>query len=88
MKRHVRRLVLDFIGLLFLIIGIIGIFLPILQGIIFILISFYFFSLNSRFFESMLKRFLHRHKKLESIFDKADRFIKKLLIKVRLHDEE
>ncbi|MEK9131939.1 MAG: hypothetical protein AAB447_03450 [Patescibacteria group bacterium] len=47
MKKHIGRTVLQIIALVFIVFGIIGLFLPFLQGIIFLVIGLYLLSLIS-----------------------------------------
>lgn len=86
MKKHVRRVILDLIGWILIVLGIFGIFLPFLQGFIMIALGIYFLSLNSVWFDSILKKFLRRHPKFANVFNKVDSFVKRILQKIRLHE--
>ena len=66
--------------------GLFGIFLPFLQGFIMIALGTYFLSLNSVWFDGILKRFLKRHPRFAGVFNKVDAFVKRILRKVRLHE--
>ncbi len=69
------------IGWFFVGLGIIGIFLPILQGILFIMIGLAILSSRSQFVRSFLKhleeRYPHFHKRVEILREKLRRRFKK-----------
>lgn len=77
MKRRLKRLLIDFFGIVFIIFGVIGIFLPILQGIFFIIIGVYLLSLHSLWFSRKLKRVNHRFPRTGNFIDGIDRKVRK-----------
>lgn len=88
MKKHVRRVILDFFGIVFILMGVFGIFLPFLQGFIFLTIGFYLLSLNSQICDSFLRKFFRKHARFEYFFNKIDTFLKKILTKIGLYENE
>ena len=78
---HYLRAVLMFTGIAFLILGIIGLFLPILQGIIFIIIGIYILSLTSLTFKSWVDHHMGKYPRVKHVYDKhsgrVDKFFKK-----------
>jgi len=57
----IKRIGLLIIGWLFVVLGILGLFLPILQGILFILIGLAILSSRSNLIKSFLKHLEERH---------------------------
>lgn len=58
------------LGILFLIFGIIGLFLPILQGIFFLLIGFYILSFTSRRLKRTIDAHLSRYPRAKRAYDR------------------
>ncbi len=69
------------LGILFLILGVIGLVVPIMQGILFIVIGLYILSVSSKRFEAWLAAKLSKFPRLKSQYDKnsgrMDRFLKR-----------
>jgi uncharacterized membrane protein YbaN (DUF454 family) len=65
----IKKLGLLIIGWVFIVLGILGLFLPILQGILFILIGLAILSSRSksirRFLKYLEERYPHQHKRVE-----------------------
>jgi uncharacterized protein len=72
---------LQFLAIISIIVGIIGIFLPILQGFLFIILGLALFSVTSPVFKDKIDRFLHPHPKTKAHFNrfhwKISNFFKK-----------
>ena len=68
MKRQIKRLVVLMIGWLLVAFGVVGLFLPILQGVLFILLGFLVLSRESetahRWLQKGRKRYPHLDEKL------------------------
>lgn len=77
MKKHLKRAVIDMLGVGFLVLGVLGIFLPFLQGFLFIAIGVYLLSLHSRWAQTHLERFKSRHHKFAELFDWLDIRVRK-----------
>ena len=56
MKKHVRRVAVLVLGWILIVFGIVGLFLPVLQGVLFILLGLYVLSRESE----TARRWLHR----------------------------
>lgn len=76
MKSFVRASLMS-LGIIFIIVGIIGLFLPILQGILFLIPGIYLLSITSTRFKALLVRVLSRYPRAKRIYDThVDRFEK------------
>jgi uncharacterized membrane protein YbaN (DUF454 family) len=77
----IKKIGLLIIGWLFVVLGIIGLFLPILQGILFILIGLAILSTRSeiikRFLKNLEERYPHYHKQVEIWREKIGSWFKK-----------
>ncbi|MCR4441517.1 MAG: PGPGW domain-containing protein [Peptococcaceae bacterium] len=60
-KKKLKDIVLMALGWFFLLLGVVGLFLPVLQGILFIIIGLYFLSKKSRWAKNLLFRFKSRY---------------------------
>ena len=74
MKRILRYVT----GIFFLILGVIGLFLPVLQGILFIIIGLLILAPESKLIRDFLNKL---EKKFPKIFEKARETIKKIIKK-------
>lgn len=78
MKSKLKSILIIITGWMFIILGILGLFLPFLQGILFILIGLYILSFESPTAKKILSIVKHRfptlHKKFEEAKKKAKRF--------------
>jgi uncharacterized membrane protein YbaN (DUF454 family) len=74
-----RRLAILITGWLFVVLGVLGLFLPILQGVLFLAIGFYLLSLESPWAKRLMDRFAARHPKfaakLEESREQATRWV-------------
>ncbi len=61
MKKQIYIVFLQILGVLFLILGVIGIFVPILQGILFIIIGLVIISFTSPTFETWLEKVVSKN---------------------------
>jgi uncharacterized membrane protein YbaN (DUF454 family) len=71
MNRHAKRVFIVIIGWFFILLGIVGLFLPILQGILFILIGLIILSSEYVWAHHLLKRIRERFPKIAGIADEA-----------------
>jgi uncharacterized membrane protein YbaN (DUF454 family) len=55
-QRHVRRAFVLFIGWALIVFGVIGLFVPVLQGVLFILVGLYVLSRESRAAHAILEK--------------------------------
>lgn len=66
-----KRLLILISGWGFIFLGVLGIFLPILQGILFLAIGFYLLSLESPWAHRKMEQMRERYPKLGATFDEA-----------------
>jgi uncharacterized protein len=71
MKERLKRITIQLTGWGFILLGILGLFLPILQGILFLLIGLYILSGTSPWAERMLNRLRARFPKISQKFEEA-----------------
>ena len=71
MNAHIKRLVVLIVGWGFILVGIVGLFLPILQGILFLLIGLVILSSEYVWAHHLLSRLRQRFPKIGSVADKA-----------------
>ncbi|WP_424321658.1 PGPGW domain-containing protein [Hazenella coriacea] len=69
-----KRLWFNILGWTFLVLGILGCFLPFLQGILFILVGLYFLSHTTPWANKLLMKLRNRYPKIAT---KSEEFIKK-----------
>ncbi len=67
MKRIIRLV----LGWIFIVLGVLGLFLPFLQGILFLAIGFILIAPESPWVQDKLERLRRRYPKLGSILDRA-----------------
>ena len=66
MKRHVKRIVVLGIGWTLVAFGVVGLFLPVLQGVLFILLGLWVLSTESETAHRWLERARARHPKADA----------------------
>ena len=71
MNARVKRLLIWCLGWVFIVLGILGLFLPVLQGILFLLIGLYLLSSTSPWAERLLNRLRERFPKISKTFEEA-----------------
>ncbi|HEX5732574.1 MAG TPA: DUF454 family protein [Blastocatellia bacterium] len=71
MNTRIKRLLIWCLGWVFIILGILGLFLPVLQGILFLLIGLYLLSSTSPWAERLLIRLRERFPKISKTFEEA-----------------
>ncbi len=70
---------LDTLGWLFVIMGLLGLVLPFLQGILFIVVGIYILSLHSKFAHKQLHKLKIKYPKAGSRIDSFDHRLRKFL---------
>jgi uncharacterized membrane protein YbaN (DUF454 family) len=65
MKKHIRRVAVLTLGWALIAFGIVGLFLPVLQGVLFILLGLYVLSRESETARRLLHRVRDRHPALD-----------------------
>ena len=71
MNKRIKRLLIWCLGWVFIVLGILGLFLPVLQGILFLLIGLYLLSSTSPWAEKLLNRLRERFPKISKTFEEA-----------------
>ena len=71
MNPRIKRLLIWCLGWVFIVLGILGLFLPVLQGILFLLIGLYLLSSTSPWAEKLLNRLRERFPKISKTFEDA-----------------
>jgi uncharacterized membrane protein YbaN (DUF454 family) len=71
MNARIKRLIVWCLGWVFIFLGILGLFLPVLQGILFLLIGLYLLSSTSPWAARLLDRLKDRFPKISKKFDEA-----------------
>jgi uncharacterized protein len=68
---RLRRFAILAAGWIFVVLGVLGLFLPILQGILFLAIGFYLLSLESPWARRFIEKMRQRYPRLGGTFDTA-----------------
>jgi uncharacterized membrane protein YbaN (DUF454 family) len=71
MNPRMKRLLIWCLGWVFIVLGILGLFLPVLQGILFLLIGLYLLSSTSPWAEKLLNKLRERFPKISKTFEEA-----------------
>ena len=71
MRARVKRIAIEITGWTFILLGIVGLFLPVLQGILFLLIGLFILSTQYAWARRLLDRIRERFPKVAAQFDKA-----------------
>jgi uncharacterized membrane protein YbaN (DUF454 family) len=77
MERQIKRIVVLVIGWTLIAVGVVGLFLPFLQGILFILLGLYVLSRESKTARRWLEHGRERHPKLDAKLRKWGRWWRK-----------
>jgi uncharacterized protein len=71
MRTRLKRVAIEIVGWMFIVLGIAGLFLPVLQGILFLLIGLFILSTQYAWAHRLLHRLRDRFPKISEQFDKA-----------------
>ncbi len=71
MNRHAKRILVLVVGWFFVLLGIIGLFLPILQGVLFILVGLIILSSEYVWAHHLLRRLKEKFPKIGRVADAA-----------------
>jgi uncharacterized membrane protein YbaN (DUF454 family) len=79
MKKKIKKIIILTLGISFILLGLLGLVVPLLQGILFLLIgvillSFYFPQTNT-----ILKKYLHKHPHLVEKIEKIEKKVKEFI---------
>ncbi len=81
-KGRIGRLILLIFGWGFVVLGVLGLFLPILQGILFLLIGMFLLAQVSPRVRLLRQRLRRRFPRAAGIFDKAEKLAASLLARI------
>lgn len=79
MKRHIKKTALIVVGIFFIIVGIIGLALPFLQGLLFIAIGLILLSIASSRIRTWIESHTRRFPKVHAAFEKLEKWILKIV---------
>lgn len=71
MRARMKRIAIEVVGWVFIVLGIAGLFLPVLQGILFLLIGLFMLSTQYEWAHRLLHKIRERFPKIAAQFDKA-----------------
>lgn len=77
MKKTVKKIAIYVVGWFFILLGIVGLFLPILQGILFIAVGLLILSKESRWAKKMFVRLRRRYPKQ---YEELEEFKRKIIL--------
>ncbi len=78
------RVVMTVLGYGFLVLGVLGLFLPILQGILFIVVGLLLLSRHSPWARRLLDRFRERHPQAGRVIRQAERIVRRTTYRLRV----
>ena len=77
-----KDIIIVILGWIFIVFGIIGLFLPVLQGILFLSIGLYLLSKKSLWAKKLLykmgRRYPYLFRKIKGVRSKADKYMKRM----------
>ena len=79
MLKHTKRVVVITVACLFLILGVVGLVLPFLQGVLFLIIGLMLLSVYSPTIRGWVDRIAAKHPHLEQVVTKVDSFIERII---------
>jgi uncharacterized membrane protein YbaN (DUF454 family) len=89
-KTRIRKILEEIVGWVFLLIGVLGLFLPFLQGIIFIIFGIIILSATypklEIWIEDQFKKGESRHPKIRSFLSKVEKIYRKLVTVLKVKE--
>ncbi len=79
MKLKLKRILIRIAGVFFLVLGLIGLALPFLQGILFLVIGAILLSISSTRIRSWVESHTHKYPKTHEYFEKTERWLMKYI---------
>lgn len=79
MQRKLKRILIVSLGILFLVLGLVGLVLPFLQGILFLAIGIILVSFSFPKVRTWINKHTEKHPHLASMLNKMERWIKKIV---------
>ncbi len=79
MQKGVKKILVLFVGIIFIILGLLGLVLPFLQGILFLIIGFILVSLCVPKIRILIKKHTDKHPHLSPIVNKIEAWLVKFI---------
>ena len=79
MKKHIKRSLVVVSGLLFLVLGLIGLVLPFLQGFLFLTIGLILLSISSTRVRGWVEKHTRRFPRVHDGFERMERWITRII---------
>ena len=79
MSGKVKRVIITIVGISFLILGVIGLVLPFLQGFLFLFIGVVLLSLVSTRIRAWLEMHTRKHPKLHRMVERTEAWVERIL---------
>ncbi len=79
MRKKIKKILILTFGISFIILGLLGLVFPFLQGILFLIIGFIILSLYFPQVITILKKYLHKHPHLVEKIEKIEKKIKEFV---------
>ncbi|MFA6177420.1 MAG: hypothetical protein WC694_00810 [Candidatus Paceibacterota bacterium] len=79
MRKKIKKILILTFGIGFILFGLIGLLIPFLQGIIFLLIGIALLSFYFPQTTTILKRYLHKHPHLVAKIEKTEKKVRKFI---------
>ncbi len=77
MKRQAKKITIQVIAIFFLLVGLAGLVLPILNGIFFLIVGLLLLSLYSSWAQKLLTKLGKTHPKVEQTISRAENWIRR-----------
>jgi len=78
-KKKIKKILILTLGIIFILLGLLGLFLPFLQGIFFLIIGFMILSLYFPKIRLHMQKHTHKYPRFFSLIDKAEKWIAKFI---------
>ncbi|MDO8518131.1 MAG: PGPGW domain-containing protein [bacterium] len=79
MRKHTKRIVILSLGVIFIILGLVGLVLPFLQGFLFIAIGLLLLSLYSPTIRDWMDKHTKKYPKLHTMVQKAEEWMIRII---------
>ena len=78
MQKKIKRVIVLTIGIIFVIFGVLGLFLPFLQGIIFLFIGLILLSFSSPKIRTLIEKHTNKYPHLFALIKKTENLVTKI----------
>ncbi|MEK7128479.1 MAG: hypothetical protein AAB933_02880 [Patescibacteria group bacterium] len=79
MQKHAKRILVLTVGIIFILLGLVGLALPFLQGILFLIIGFLLVSLCFPQIRTLMKKHTEKHHRLHKTINKVEVWLAKFI---------